>query len=134
MQASVRRLLVVAIGATLGLMLFAGASTAMAAYEKEKPRTTTPVQVWNPKYSLVQFARKNPTEGGPVEMPHPLPVEPETFSANPNMGGPSVSTPDGKPGATSLPGAIPTGRGAGAILDAATRAEHSIQQVIRKLR
>ena len=133
MQASVRRFLVVAAGATLALMLFAGASAALA-YETEKPRTTTPVQVWNPKYSVVEFARKNPTEGGPVEMPHPLPVEPEGFSANPNMGGPSVSTPDGKPGASSLPGALPTGRGAGAILDAATRAEHSIQQVIRKLR
>ena len=133
MQASVRILLVVAVGATLALMLLAGAPAALAYYEGDGSTPTSHIiKAWNPQYSAVQFARKGANEGGPVELPHPVDPPPDTFSANPNMN-PGIPT-GSKPGAMSVPGALPTGRGAGAILDAATRAEHSIQQVIRKLR
>jgi len=132
MQASVRILLVAAVGTTLALMLLTGAPVALA-YEDGSTPTSHIIKAWNPQYSVVQFARKGSNEGGPVELPHPIDPPPDSFSANPNMT-PNIPTTGTKPGALSIPGALPTGRGAGAILDAATRAEHSIQQVIRKLR
>ena len=131
MQASVRILLVVAVGTTLALVVLAGAP-ATVAYDGDSTPTGRIIKAWNPQYGVVQFGRKVSNEGGPVELPHPIDPPPEGFSANRNMtpGLPSAS----KPGALTIPGALPTGRGAGAILDAATRAENSIQQVIRKLR
>ena len=124
MQASVRILSVAAVGAAaLALMLLAGAPAALA-YDDPTPNQGNVIKAWNPRYTTVQFARKTSNEGGPIELPHP--VDPPTTSVMPEVGGKSY--------AIALPsGALPAGRGGGAILDPAARAERSIHQVIRRL-
>jgi hypothetical protein len=123
MQASVRILSVAAVGAAaLALMLLAGAPAALA-YDDPGPSDGKVIKAWNPRYTVVQFARKVSNEGGPVELPHPVDPPPGSFS---ELGG--------KLEAAALSGgALPAGRGGGAILSPATRAERSIQQLIRRL-
>jgi len=126
MQASVRILWVVAIGVALALMLVASTPTALA-YDGPTPH------LMNAYHSLYNFHnnRSGSGEAGPVELPHPVDPAPGSFSA------PSSMTPapptSGKLGSAALTGAMPAGRSTGAIVDSATRAEHSIHQVIRKL-
>ena len=118
MQTSVRILWVVAIGVALALMLVASAPAALA-YDGPTPHLR------NALHPLPNFG-----EVGPVELPRPVDPDPEMFSATSSM---TPTAPiSGKLGSPALPGAIPGGRGAGPIVDA-TRAERSIQQVIRKL-
>ncbi len=124
MQASVRILLVVAVGVALAVMLVAGAPAAMA-YDD----TATSPHLINAVHPLVNFSSGHASyEDGPVELPHPVDTTPGTFSA------PSSMIPTtGKLESAGPSGAMPGARGAGPITDSATRAEHSIRQVIRKL-
>ena len=134
MQASVRTLSVVAVGAAaLALMLLAGAPAALA-YDDPSPNQGNVIKAWNPQYTTMQFARKTSNEGGPIELPHPIDPPEGSFSRSP--GATTSVTPEvgGKSDAIALPsGALPAGRGGGAILSPVARAERSIQQVIRRL-
>ena len=131
MQASVRTLSLVAVGAAaLALMMVAGAPAALAYDDGPTPNEGKVFKAWNPQYTVVQFARKISNEGGPVELPHPVDPAPGSFSGTSSM----MPEVGGKADAIAIPsGALPSGRGGGAILDPATRAERSIQQVIRRL-
>ncbi len=124
MQASVRILLVVAVGVALAVILVAGAPAAMA-YDD----TATSPHLINAVHPLVNFSSGHASyEDGPVELPHPIDQTPQgSFSA------PSSMTSTGKLESAGPSGAMPGARGAGPITDSATRAEHSIRQVIRKL-
>ncbi len=129
MQASVRILSVAAVGAAaLALVLLAGAPAALA-YDDPTPNQGNVIKAWNPRYTTVQFARKTSNEGGPIELPHPVDPPEGSFSMSPG-----ATEVGGKSYAIALPsGALPAGRGGGAILDPAARAERSIHQVIRRL-
>lgn len=126
MQASVRILWVVAIGIGVALALLV-ASTPALAYDGPTPH------LMNAYHSLYNFHnnRSGSGEAGPVELPHPVDPAPGSFSAPSSMT-PAAPT-SGKLGSAALSGAMPGGRSTGAIVDSATRAERSIQQVIRKL-
>lgn len=132
MQASVRILSIAAVGAAaLALMLLAGAPAALA-YDDPTPNQGNVIKAWNPRYTTMQFARKTSNEGGPIELPHPVDPPEGSFSMNP--GASIMPEAGGKSDAIALPsGALPAGRGGGAILSPAARAERSIQQVIRRL-
>jgi len=134
MQASVRILSVAAVGAAaLALMLLAGAPAALA-YDDPTPNQGNVIKAWNPRYTTVQFARKTSNEGGPVELPHPVDPPEGSFSMSPGATTSVMPEVGGKSDAIALPsGALPAGRGGGAILDPAARAERSIHQVIRRL-
>ena len=125
MQASVRILSVLTLGAAVALVLAASTPTALA-YDTPTPQLIKPV-----------FGQYNLGRGGsegPVELPRPVEPPPEGFSVAP--GATTSMTPGvgGKFEATDLPsGALPVGRGGGAILAPAARAERSIQQLIRRL-
>ncbi|HEX5044206.1 MAG TPA: hypothetical protein VFV75_14955 [Candidatus Polarisedimenticolaceae bacterium] len=131
MQASVRILAIAAVGAAaLVLMLLAGAPAALA-YDDPGPSDGKVIKAWNPRYTVVHFARKVSNEGGPVELPHPVDPPAGSFSASPGVSAPDMG---GKLEATSLSsGALPAARGGGAIVSPAARAERSIQQLIRRL-
>jgi len=125
MQASVRILWVAAVGVALALMLVAGTPAALA-YDGP---TTGLAKAFHPLYNFSSGHASY--EDGPVELPHPVDPAPGSFSATSSMT-PSAPT-SGKGGVPALTGAMPGGRSSGPILDGATRAERSIQQVIRKL-
>ncbi|HEX5042890.1 MAG TPA: hypothetical protein VFV75_08280 [Candidatus Polarisedimenticolaceae bacterium] len=127
MHASVRILWVAASGVALALMLVA-ATPAALAYDD------TPISphLRNAVHPLVNFSSGHASyEDGPVELPHPIDPVPGTFSAPASMT-PTAPT-SGKLESAALTGAMPGARGAGPIVDSATRAERSIRQVIRKL-
>lgn len=130
MQASVRILWVVAVGVALGLMLVAGVPVALA-YDD------TPISphLRDADHPLVNFSSGHASyEDGPVELPHPIESPQGSFSAPSGMTGSTVAVPgSGKLDSVGVTGAMPGARGAGPITDSATRAEHSIRQVIRKL-
>ena len=131
MQASVRILLVVAVGVALAVMVVAGAPAAMA-YDD----TATSPHLINAVHPLVNFSSGHASyEDGPVELPHPIDQTPQgSFSAPSSMTGTMPAAPTtGKLESAGPSGAMPGARGAGPITDSATRAEHSIRQVIRKL-
>ena len=125
MQASVRILWVVACGVALALMLVASTPAALA-YDGPAPNL---MKAYHP---LVNFSSGHASyEDGPVELPHPVDPAPGSFSTTSSMT-PTAPT-SGKLGTAALTGAMPVGRSSGPIVDGATRAEHSIRQVIRKL-
>jgi hypothetical protein len=132
MQASVRILCLAAAGtAALALMIVASAPAALA-YDDPSPNKGHVIKAWNPQYTVSQFGRKTSNEGGPVELPHPIDPPGGSFA----VGATTSGIPDmgGKLDGTALPsGALPAGRGGGAILTPAARAERSIQTVIRRL-
>ena len=123
MQASVRILSVLALGAVVALVVAVG-TPAVLAYGGPTPHLVQVVE------SDRNIAKGRGSEG-PIELPHPVEPAPGSFTANPSM---TSSTPTvGSKTEGMVPGAMPTGRSGGAILDPAARAERSIQQVIRKL-
>ena len=126
MQASVRILWVVAIGVALALVLVASTPAALA-YDGPTPHLK---KVYDSLYNFSNN-RTGRGEAGPVELPHPVDPAPGSFSTPSSMT-PAAPT-SGKLGSVGVTGAMPGARGAGPITDGATRAERSIQQVIRKL-
>ena len=130
MQASLRILCLVAVGAAaLALVTVAGTPAALAYDTTPAPGGI--IKAWSPLYGAHELDRKRSNEGGPVELPHPIDPPEGTFAGPGTSMMPEVG---GKGDAVALPsGALPAGRGGGAILDPAARAERSIQQVIRRL-
>lgn len=127
MQASVRILWVVGVGVALALLVVGGTPVALA-YDD----TPTSPHLRDAYHPLINFSSGHASyEDGPVELPHPVDPTPGTFSAPSGMT--TAPAIDGKPGSAALTGAMPMGRGSAPLVDSATRAEHSIRQVIRKL-
>jgi hypothetical protein len=127
MQASVRILWVVAGGVALALMLVASTPAALA-YDGPTPH------LMKAYHSLYNFSSGHggPNEDGPVELPHPVdPPSQPSFSATSSMF--SAAPTGGKLESSGLTGAMPGARSSAPLVDSATRAEHSIRQVIRKL-
>jgi hypothetical protein len=126
MQASVRILSVLTFGAAAVALVLAASTPAALAYDGPTPQLIKPV------YGQTNLGRGG--SEGPVELPHP--VEPPTEGLWVAPGATTSMTPEagGKFEATHLPsGALPVGRGGGAILAPSARAERSIRQLIRRL-
>src|SRR5688572_16008661 len=126
MQVWVRRLSIVAVGAVALALLTAGAPATLA-YEDPTPHHGNVIKAWHPQYTTMQFDRKYSNEGGPVELPKPIDPPPGAFANT------AASTPIATPGAklqSSVPGALPTGRGAAGLMDPEVQAERRVQQVI----
>lgn len=124
-----RILSIAAVAIAAAAVLTAGAP-AVSAYEEGAPGNGSVIKAWEP-YGVIHLARKRSNEGGPVELPHPI-EKPETLataiSAMPSAPGSGKALSFG-----SLPGGMPTGRGAAPAVDPAAQAERRIHQVIRRL-